>query len=170
MMKRLPVRWAALAAASILAAVGCQSTRAPDTAHAEKSSSEAGSDRVTPEARAPVGAFQPVYFDLDRWELRKDSRQRLKASAEQIQARPGWGVLTIEGHCDERGSEEYNLALGERRAGAVKRYLVDLGMPASNLETVSYGESRPAAVGHDERVWSLNRRAEIRIESRQASR
>ena len=72
------------------------------------------------------------------------------------------GVITIEGHCDERGSEEYNLALGERRASGVKRYLVDLGVPASRLRTVSFGEAKPAVVGHDESAWRYNRRAEFK--------
>ena len=70
--------------------------------------------------------------------------------------------MTIEGHCDERGSEEYNLALGERRANAVKRYMVDLGVPSSQLRTVSFGEAKPAVVGHDESAWRYNRRTEFK--------
>jgi peptidoglycan-associated lipoprotein len=71
------------------------------------------------------------------------------------------GKVTIEGHTDERGSAEYNLALGERRANAVKRYLVDLGVSSSKLRTVSFGEERPAVQGHDESAWRYNRRAEF---------
>ena len=67
----------------------------------------------------------------------------------------------IEGHADERGSEEYNLALGERRAEAVRKYLAALGVPSSQMRIVSYGESRPAVTGHDESAWGLNRRAEF---------
>jgi hypothetical protein len=69
--------------------------------------------------------------------------------------------VTVQGHCDERGSTEYNLALGERRAAAVKRYLVDLGVSSSKLRTVSYGEDRPAVPGHDESAWRYNRRADF---------
>ena len=69
--------------------------------------------------------------------------------------------MTIEGHTDERGSAEYNLALGERRANAAKRYLVDLGVSSSQLSTVSFGEDRPAVQGHDESAWRYNRRAEF---------
>ena len=71
------------------------------------------------------------------------------------------GVITIEGHCDERGSEEYNLALGERRANGVKRYLVDLGVPSSRLRTVSFGEVKPSVMGHDESAWRHNRRSDF---------
>jgi peptidoglycan-associated lipoprotein len=71
--------------------------------------------------------------------------------------------VTLEGHCDDRGSEEYNLALGERRASAVKRYLVDLGVSASRLRTVSFGEAKPSAAGHDESAWKWNRRVEFAL-------
>jgi peptidoglycan-associated lipoprotein len=77
-------------------------------------------------------------------------------------AKSGGGTVTIEGHCDERGSEEYNLALGDRRASGVKQYLVDLGVPASRLRTVSFGEAKPAVVGHDESAWRYNRRSEFK--------
>jgi len=105
----------------------------------------------------------PVYFDYDRSTLRPDSASKLKAYAESIRAFPGWAYITIQGHCDERGTEEYNLALGDRRADAVKRYLVTLGIPAEKLRTVSYGELKPAVVGHDETAWKENRRAEFQV-------
>ena len=94
----------------------------------------------------------------------------LKANAKQIQAQPQADAVTIEGHCDERGSDEYNMALGARRAAAVKRYLMDLGVPGARLDTVTYGESRPAVRGEGEQVWRRNRRAEIRGGLEQASR
>jgi peptidoglycan-associated lipoprotein len=106
--------------------------------------------------------LQTVYFDYDRSDIRADARPMLRANAEAIGNTQG-GVV-VEGHCDERGSEEYNLALGERRANAVKRYLVDLGVPASKLRTVSFGEDRPAVQGHDESAWRYNRRADFRSE------
>ncbi|HEY5657601.1 MAG TPA: peptidoglycan-associated lipoprotein Pal [Myxococcota bacterium] len=100
-----------------------------------------------------------MYFDFDRFDIRADARPVLRANADAIGKASG--VVTIEGHCDERGSSEYNLALGERRANAVKRYLVDLGVSSSKLRTVSFGEERPAVQGHDESAWRYNRRADF---------
>jgi peptidoglycan-associated lipoprotein len=100
-----------------------------------------------------------IYFDYDRSDIRADQRDTLKTNAEKINGMTG--NVTVEGHCDERGSEEYNLALGERRADTVKRYLVDLGVQSGRLSTVSFGESRPAVQGHDESAWRYNRRADF---------
>jgi peptidoglycan-associated lipoprotein len=104
-----------------------------------------------------------IYFDFDRYAIREDARPILKANAKSIAASRAWKKITLEGHCDERGSEEYNLALGERRASAAKRYLVSLGVPDSRLTTVSFGESTPAVQGHDESAWRWNRRVEFRV-------
>ncbi len=93
--------------------------------------------------------------------LRADARSSLEDRAAAIRQHPEWGVVTIQGHCDERGSGESNLALGERRATAVKRYLVDLGVPGSRLSTVTFGERLPAVAGHDEKAWRFNRRSEL---------
>ena len=82
---------------------------------------------------------------------------------------PEWGVLTIDGHCDDRGSEEYNLALGSRRAAAVERYLTDLGVPVSRLATRTFGEEKPAVAGRGERAWRYNRRSEFQIEARESA-
>ncbi len=108
-----------------------------------------------------VAGLQTVYFDYDRAVVRGDQKSALEASASAI-AGGSWGMVVVEGHCDERGSDEYNLALGERRANSVKRYLTDLGVPAARLDTVSFGESKPAVQGHDESAWRWNRRAEFR--------
>lgn len=109
--------------------------------------------------------FETVYFDFDSYEIRSDARPALRENADAISAGAGGGAtITVEGHCDERGSNEYNLALGERRANAVKRYLVDLGVPSSRLRTVSYGEDRPSVQGHDESAWRYNRRAEFSLQ------
>ncbi|MGH0036030.1 MAG: peptidoglycan-associated lipoprotein Pal [Myxococcota bacterium] len=102
-----------------------------------------------------------VYFDFDRAAIRDDAKVILQANADQIQGSAN-GTITIEGHCDERGSEEYNLALGERRANAVKQYLVNLGVDGSQLRTLSYGEAKPAVQGHDESAWRWNRRGAFR--------
>ncbi len=108
-----------------------------------------------------VSGLQTVYFDYDRAVVRGDQKSALEASASAI-AGGSWGMVVVEGHCDERGSEEYNLALGERRATSVKRYLTDLGVPKASLDTVSFGESKAAVQGHDESAWRWNRRAEFR--------
>ena len=118
---------------------------------------------------APAPLLQPVYFDTDQAVLRADARASLDARAEAIRQHPELGLVTIQGHCDERGSEEYNLALGKRRAAAVERYLMDLGVPASRLETMTYGESRPAVPGHDETAWRYNRRSELASEAIQSA-
>mgnify|MGYP001817120477 CR=1 FL=1 len=114
-----------------------------------------GADTVKP----PLAELQTVYFAYDRADIRSDAQGALKTNAKTITAMTT--PVTVEGHCDERGSTEYNLALGERRAAAVKRYLVDLGVPSSKLRTVSFGEDRPAVQGHDESAWRYNRRADF---------
>lgn len=161
--------WIAVAAAGLLGAVGCKSTGTPV---AEEPLDDMGDAPAMVETEpADTGPrLDPVYFDYDRWQLREDARKTLQSNAEQIKENPDWGVLTIAGHCDERGSDEYNLALGERRAAAVKRYLQDLGIPAQRFETVSFGEDRPAVPGHDESAWRYNRRTELQPETLQLSR
>ena len=104
-----------------------------------------------------------VYFDYDRSTLRADSATRLKGHATTIRTFPEWAYVTVQGHCDERGTEEYNLALGDRRADAVKRYLTTLGVAADRIRTVSYGELQAASPGHDETAWKENRRAEFQV-------
>ena len=109
--------------------------------------------------------FQPVFFALDSAELDQQGQQTLNADAEVLKKYPGW-TITIEGHCDERGTAEYNLALGERRALAAKTYLVSLGIPADRLRTVSYGKEFPFDPGHDENAWAKNRRAHFVVTSK----
>ena len=104
-----------------------------------------------------------IYFDFDSASIRSDARTTLKANAQAIQGHSEWKTITLEGHTDERGSEEYNLALGERRANTAKQYLVDLGAPTSQMVTVSFGEASPAVQGHDESAWRWNRRDEFKV-------
>jgi peptidoglycan-associated lipoprotein len=104
-----------------------------------------------------------IYFDYDSAEIRGDARTTLKANGQAISGHSEWKTITLEGHTDERGSEEYNLALGERRANAAKQYLVDLGAPTSRMITVSFGEASPAVQGHDESAWRWNRRVEFKV-------
>lgn len=102
--------------------------------------------------------LKPAFFDYDKADLRADARDVLAADATWLKAHPAV-LFTIEGHCDERGTAQYNLALGDRRANAAKEYLVSLGIDAGRAKTVSYGNERPFATGHDEDSWAKNRRA-----------
>ena len=99
-----------------------------------------------------------VFFELDRSELSQEARQTLDRQAAWLKRYPAVRV-TIEGHCDERGTREYNMALGARRANAARAYLVALGIQTARIQTVSYGAERPAVLGPGEAVWSQNRRA-----------
>ena len=106
--------------------------------------------------------LKPVFFELDSSEIGGEGQAVLNANATALKRYTTWTV-TIEGHCDERGTAEYNLALGERRAIAARAYLVSLGIPADRLRTVSYGKEFPFDPGHDETAWSKNRRAHFVI-------
>lgn len=104
----------------------------------------------------------PIYFDFDKSDIREDQRNRLEKNADYIlEDKPK--RVRIEGNCDERGTNEYNMALGERRALSAKRYLVNLGVKDTYLETISYGEERPLLYGHDELSWDQNRRNDFVI-------
>jgi peptidoglycan-associated lipoprotein len=100
---------------------------------------------------------QDAYFDLDKADIRDDARQALTATAQFLRDHPEVKVV-IEGHCDERGSTEYNLVLGDRRAAAVKQFLVSAGISADRMSTVSYGKEKPFCTEHDETCWQQNRR------------
>lgn len=108
-------------------------------------------------------ALETVYFDFDKSDLRKDSRDVLSKNAEALLKQVADAKIQIAGHCDERGSDEYNLALGERRAKSVAKYLITLGVKADRISTISYGKEKPAVQGSDEAAWSKNRRAEFVI-------
>src|SRR5688572_10636998 len=109
--------------------------------------------------------FQPVFFRYDQAEVDTAGQQALHNNAEVMKKYATW-VVTIEGHADERGTAEYNLALGERRALAARNYLVSLGIPADRLRTVSYGKEFPFDPGHTEEAWSKNRRAHFVVTSK----
>ena len=111
------------------------------------------------------GLLGDVYFDFNKDELKPEARERLSKNAEFLKAHPDF-QLTIEGHCDERGTNEYNLALGERRAAAARDYVVSLGVAGSRLRTISYGEERPLCSDSNEGCWQLNRRAHFLITGR----
>jgi peptidoglycan-associated lipoprotein len=109
--------------------------------------------------------FQAVFFALDSSDVDGAGQQTLNGNAEILKKYPSW-VVTIEGHADERGTAEYNLALGERRALAARTYLVSLGIPADRLRTVSYGKEFPFDPGHNESAWAKNRRAHFVVTSK----
>ncbi len=111
------------------------------------------------------GYLQDVFFDTDRFDLTPTARDALAANAAWLQDQPTITIL-IEGHCDERNTREYNLALGERRASAVRDYLVFLGIAPERIRIISYGEERPFALGGGESAWRLNRRAHFVIVAR----
>jgi len=138
---------AAVAALLMMAACSSSSTEPPPA-----------STTVTPgsiaDFRQNVG--DRVYFDTDMSNIREDGRATLAKQAEWLKKYTNYPIL-IEGKCDERGTREYNLALGERRANAVRQYLVAQGVPADRIKTISYGKERPEVVGSDEGAWARNR-------------
>lgn len=110
-----------------------------------------------------VNVGDRVFFDYDRHELTAEARATVEKQAEWLKRYSTLNVL-VEGHCDERGTREYNLALGERRATAVRNYLIALGVDASRLQTISYGKERPAVLGSDEASWAQNRRGVLVVQ------
>ena len=104
-----------------------------------------------------------MFFDFDAYTLRDDSRSALDANAKLLRDNPSAHIV-IEGHCDERGTVEYNQALGERRAQAARDYLVQAGIAEARIQTISYGKERPFDVGHDEAAWAKNRRAHFALQ------
>ena len=158
-------RWIIIAGAALaIGSVGCTKKKDADAENAGVTGSEFREDSSAGSAASQASRIlQPVYFDFDSFAIRSDAKPTLVANSKGIQDNKGWGVVTCEGHTDERGSEEYNLALGERRANSVKTYLVDLGVPSSRLATVSFGEAKPRSVGHDESAWRYNRRVEFTV-------
>jgi peptidoglycan-associated lipoprotein len=109
-----------------------------------------------------IPELQTVYFDYDKYNLRPDAMNTLNSNLNWLRNNPDARVL-IEGHCDERGSEEYNLSLGDKRAKEVMSYLIKSGIDSSRLYTISYGEEFPVDPGHNEEAWSKNRRAEFKV-------
>lgn len=171
-MKGRFVSWlsaVALAAAALSMATGCAlfGGSDEDLGSGEGEFSEGGlgeGGSLAGESDAlEVSELQTIYFDFDRAVIRDDQKPSMRANAAAAQEHDEWRIIVVEGNTDERGTEEYNLALGERRASSVKQYLVNAGLPASRVETVSFGESKPAVQGHDEAAWRWNRRADFRV-------
>lgn len=116
--------------------------------------------RTDAEAEIGIGQFEAVYFEFDSPQLNPSEQGKIDAVVGHLQQNPTRGVI-VEGHCDERGSNEYNLALGERRALAIRAAMISAGIDGARVQTRSYGEERAVAFGHDESSWRLNRRAEF---------
>ena len=110
--------------------------------------------------------LRPVFFAYDSDALDDLARSTMSANADVLRKYSTW-IVTLEGHCDERGTAEYNLALGDRRAQAVRNYMVSLGIAADRMKTVSYGSEFPFVPGHDEKSWSQNRRAHFMLTAKQ---
>jgi len=154
-----------------LVLTGCAGKKTPPPAPSEDNTSTQTTAPAEAAALADFGADgQPIdprtggplnrtfYFDYDRSDVNPSDIAVLEIHAQLLNRNTGKSVV-IEGHCDERGTREYNLALGERRANAIKSFLTAAGVAASQIESVSYGEERPENPGHDESAWSRNRRA-----------
>lgn len=167
--------FSAIALVMSLFLAGCSSTQTDDTAGSEtdvttSSTGDAGAgtdtgavDVVEPEITGETvfaDGTITVYFDFDSSEIRADSKAALDTIAEGMNNDAS--SIVVEGHADERGTREYNQALGERRSLAVREYLQTKGVASDRVRVKSYGEERPAAEGHDESAWSQNRRAEIK--------
>jgi peptidoglycan-associated lipoprotein len=169
-MRRTPrIATAALAGLAIVLALapGCASRKKVTTAQVEPPPPA----ETKPEAPPPATETQPpappteerlslqdAYFDFDDFSLRSDAKSALTNNGMYMERNSG-ATIVIEGHCDERGSVEYNLALGEKRAKAAKEFLVSYGVPSNRMTTISYGKERPFDPGHDEEAWAKNRRA-----------
>ena len=120
----------------------------------------AGSGADSAAASAAASSLTPIFFNFDQSTLNSTARQTLAAHYEVMRGL-GSSKFVVEGHCDNRGTEEYNLALGEQRARAIRDYLVNLGLASSKLSIISYGEERPAVSGENESAWAQNRRGEF---------
>lgn len=176
-MKKL---FAAILLAALVAVAGCSSktTPAPEPLEPAPAQAPMPTTDVTqqPEVRGvesqpvqsgpvadhqAVAGLERVYFAYNQFTLDETARVTLEQNAVYLRNKPAEKVV-IEGHCDERGSDEYNLALGERRAVAARNYLVSLGIAAERLSVISYGEEKPLATGSNEEAWGKNRRAEFK--------
>lgn len=157
---------AVLVAMTVIA--GCGGKKAGDTTPPPVEPSSPSTETVqdvpatnpdpVPSNQLDASQISDVFFDFDSYNLTSEAKGSLEANARELK-RVTVGNLTIEGHCDERGTKAYNLALGEKRANAAKEFLVALGVDGSRLNTVSYGKERPFDDGHDESAWAKNRRA-----------
>jgi peptidoglycan-associated lipoprotein len=143
--------------------------KAPEEVTEQKAPSEVESveekEKAAREMEEKEGMFKDIHFDFDKYDISDADKPGLKSTSSWMVKNPD-AKLSIEGHCDERGTNEYNLALGDRRAKSVKDYLVSLGVPSSRIETISYGEEKPLCTEHTEECWAKNRRAHFVVLSK----
>ena len=174
--QRVPVSLAVAALVLVPACAKKQPTTVADKAPAPPAAAAPAAPPAAAPAPAPppdvlaqdldhlnrAGYLKDAYFDFDRSELREDARTALAADARWLQKYPSVRIL-IEGHCDDRGTDAYNMALGQRRAGESEEYLAALGIDASRVKVVSYGKERPFCSNDDESCWQENRRGHVVI-------
>jgi peptidoglycan-associated lipoprotein len=164
MVRKLKAVLPALLCVSIMTISGCSSKKATDQGMKEEVKSEAIGQEESLDSK-PLGISEgrttegmlPVYFDFDRSDIKADQVSRIEGNAEFIKGKPDYQIK-IEGNCDPRGTNEYNMALGERRALSAKKYLLNLGIEEARLSTISYGEERLLLQGNDEASWAQDRR------------
>ena len=166
MLKRIQAVMPALLLASVITLSGCASSDKKDEAMKPDTEAMGAPESLDSKSIGVLegrtdGPMLPIYFDFDSSEIKGEAVTRLENNAEFLKKE---GVsIVIEGNCDPRGTNEYNMALGERRALAAKKYLVNLGVADANMTTVSYGEERIHIIGHDEKAWAQNRRDDFVI-------
>ena len=156
------MRFKILSMAAALMLVAACSTTSEDSAATTGTgaTSSVSGPKMGSQEDLVVNVGDRVFFDFDRYNLKPDARRTLEKQAVWLKKHPSAGI-TLEGHADERGTREYNLALGERRARAVKQVLILQGAYADQIEMVSYGEEKPVSLSHDDESWALNRRVEF---------
>lgn len=137
----------------------------PNEGNVGAAATEAPPTETTTAAPVISDELATVYFDFDSYRISSSGREAVQANAEWLKSNPS-ATVQIEGHCDERGTTEYNLALGDRRANAVRDALTRAGVARNRLSTISYGEERPSDPGHDEAAWAKNRRAQFVVLSK----
>ena len=157
-MANLPARCRAAFASLRSKLVATREGRVPAEAVATPAAPKPEAAGADARGAGKESVLKDAFFDYDKSSIRPDAKPNLDENAKWLKANPN-AALTIEGHCDERGTREYNLGLGQRRAKAAKDYLVSAGIDAKRIKIISYGKERPFASGHDESAWQLNRRA-----------
>lgn len=174
MTRRIPWSLALVVAVAAFSITGCGKKAAPPVEEPVTPPTSSDQPVETPPARDETvkyedpnqlypGVFSAIYFDFNKFTITDAAKPKLERIATALKDKPTWKIL-VEGHCDERGTNEYNMGLGEQRALATKRYLVSLGVSETRFQTVSYGEERPVDGGHSESAWAKNRRSEFRVE------
>jgi peptidoglycan-associated lipoprotein len=158
--------------AALLIVAGCETppeeTTTTETATTEAMPAPAPMQKMSAQEDLVINVGDRVFFDFDKSDLRPDAIDTLNRQSDWMKTN-GSVTVAIEGHCDERGTREYNLALGERRASSAKQYLESMGVSGGRMETVSYGKERPAVLGSNEAAWAQNRRAVLVVKSGELS-